>query len=352
MLAIEKRAVISALNRTALRGSAKGAVSLGLIIDVLVEGDTVRVLINERVGGPNGEPVPEDWVQALEAAVAAVAGVRAVHLERRPVGTAAPSLQQAARHSRPVLDFGSARVIAVASGKGGVGKSTATANLAVALAEAGQRVGVVDADIYGFSQPTLLGASAPPEVTPDKRWLPAQASGVKLISMDFFAPAGQAVIWRGPMLGKALLEFLSKTAWADIDFLLLDLPPGTGDIALDVHEMLPGSQEVVVTTPDPLAARVAVRAGQMAQRTGHTVLGVVENMSYMTCPHCGGELQPFGRGGGEQAAAGLGVPLLVRVPLGGPARRGTGIYDAQTPAGKAFRELAQGIVTADTAATM
>jgi len=343
VLAIDKRAVVQALNRTTLRGSDRGAVALGLIIDVLIEGDTVTVLVNETVGGRDGTPLPDAWAEALEAAVGGVPGVRVARVQRRPVGTPAPSLQQAAQRSRPVLDFGSVRVIAVGSGKGGVGKSTVTANLAAALTEMGRRVGAVDADIYGFSLPTLLGATEPPGVTPEKRWIPAQASGVQLVSMDFFAPAGQAVIWRGPMLGKALQEFLSKTVWDGIEFLLLDLPPGTGDIALDVHEMLPGAEEVVVTTPDPLAARVAIRAGQMAQRTGHTVLGVIENMSFMPCEGCGRELHPFGRGGGEQAAAGLEVPLLAQVPLGGPARPGTGIYGPETPAGRAFRELAQTI---------
>lgn len=339
-MAVEKRAVIQALNRASLPGSERGAVALGLIIDVLIQGDSVTVLLNEAVGGRGGSPVPPAWVEALEAAAAGVPGVASARVVLRPVGSAAPSLQQAAARSRPVIDMGSVRVIAVGSGKGGVGKSTVTANLAAALSEMGHRVGAVDADIYGFSLPTLLAATEPPGVTPDKRWIPARASGVQLVSMDFFAPAGQAVIWRGPMLGKALLEFLQKTVWEDIDYLLLDLPPGTGDIALDVHEMLPGAEELVVTTPDPLAARVAIRAGLMAQRTGHTVLGVVENMSFLPCPHCGEALRPFGQGGGERTAAGLEVPLLAQIPLGGQARPGTGLYAADTPAGRVLRELA------------
>ena len=345
-MAIEKRAVVQALNRAHLSGTDSRPLSLGIVIDVLIAGDVVTVLCNERVGGPKGTPLADEWVAALEAAVAAVPGVREVHMERKPVGTGAPSLQQTAQRQRPVLDFGPVRVIAVASGKGGVGKSTVTANLAVALTALGLRVGAVDADIYGFSLPTLLGGGAPPAVGPDKRWVPAQAAGVQLLSMDFFAPAGQAVVWRGPMLGKALHEFLSKAVWADIDVLLLDLPPGTGDIALDVHEMLPNSREIVVTTPDPLAARVAIRAGQMAQKTGHTVLGVVENMSWLACAHCGERLHPFGTGGGDQAALGLGVSVLARVPLGAAARAGTGLYDPETPAGGAFRELAAAVVRA------
>ena len=350
-MALSKRAVITALNRARLPGADKGALALGIVIDVVLEDDDrVRLLLQDRVGGRDGTPLPEEWVAALEAAVGAVPGVSGVHTERRAAGAAAPG-EHPAQRVRPAADFGAARVIAVASGKGGVGKSTVTANLAAALAARGLRVGAVDADIYGFSLPTLLGALQPPGATPDKRLLPTEAAGVRLLSMDFFVPAGQAVVWRGPMLGKALTEFLSRAEWGELDYLLLDLPPGTGDVALDVHEMLPGSLELIVTTPDPLAARVAIRAGQMAQHTGHTVLGVVENMSWMRCGHCGQRLQPFGSGGGDQVAAGLGgVPVLARVPLGGPAQPGTGLYGPETDPGQAFLALAEAVVAVGQAA--
>lgn len=170
--------------------------------------------------------------------------------------------------------------------------------------------------------------------------------------MDFFAgPTGEAVIWRGPMLGKALRDFLMRPLWGELDYLLLDLPPGTGDMALDVHEMLPGCTEVVVTTPDPMAARVAVRAGKMAQKTGHSVLGVVENMSWMRCPH-GEILHPFGAGGGDLAAAELGVPVLSRIPLGGAVLPGSGVYEEASDPGRAIRELARQIGTEAVAATL
>ena len=339
---VSKRAVITALNRTRLEGTDKGALALDILIDVLLEDDdAVRILLKDRVGGPDGAPLPPAWIAALQAAVAAVPDVSGVRIEQRPAGTLPPSVQQQAARTRPAADFGAATVLAVASGKGGVGKSTVTANLAASLAAQGLRVGAVDADIYGFSLPALLGATVPPGATEDKRLVPTEASGVRLLSMDFFVPAGQAVVWRGPMLGKALMEFLSRAEWGELDCLLLDLPPGTGDIALDVHEMLPGSIEIIVTTPDPLAARVAIRAGQMAQRTGHRVLGVVENMSYLRCGQCGDHLRPFGSGGGDQVSAGLGaVPVLARVPLGGPARPGTGLYGPETEPGRAFAALA------------
>ncbi len=345
-MAVSKRAVITALNRAPLQGSDRGALALGILIDVLMDDDdTVRLLVKDRLEGEGGpRPVPEAWVAALEAAARAVPGVRSVRTERRPAGTVPPSVQQQAQRMRPAADFGSAVVIAVASGKGGVGKSTVTANLAAALAGRGLRVGAVDADIYGFSLPALLGATEPPAATAEKRLLPTLASGVRLLSMDFFVPAGQAVVWRGPMLGKALTEFLSHADWGELDYLLLDLPPGTGDVALDIHEMLPGSREIVVTTPDPLAGRVAIRAGQMAQKTGHTVLGVVENMSFLRCGHCGQELHPFGEGGGRHVAEGLGgVPVLARVPLGGPPRPGTGLFGPDTEPGRAFLGLAEAV---------
>ena len=347
-VAVSKRSVITALGRAALPGSDRGALALGIVLDVLMDDDdTVRLLLRDRVGGADGQGVPEAWVAALEAAVRAVPGVRGVATERRGGDAVPPSVEQQARRMRPPVDFGRAAVVAVASGKGGVGKSTVTANLAATLAARGLRVGAVDADIYGFSLPSLLGATEPPGATPERRLQPTLASGVHLLSMDFFVPAGQAVVWRGPMLGKALLEFLSHADWGELDFLLLDLPPGTGDVALDVHEMLPQSAEIIVTTPDPLAGRVAIRAGQMAQKTGHAVLGVVENMSFLKCPHCGEELHPFGAGGGHHVADGLGgVPLLARVPLGTPARPGTGLFAADRPPGRAFAELAEAVAGA------
>ncbi len=342
-MAAAKRDVVRALSRCQLTDCEGGALKAGVVIDLLISEGTVTVLLVDHIGGPKGVPVPPRWVDVMRAAVAAVPGVTEVRMETRPYGTAAPSAEAYANSQRPKIDVGSARVLAVASGKGGVGKSTVTANLAVALAELGCRVGVVDADIYGFSMPTLLGAKEPPRVTPEKRWIPAQAWGVGLLSMDFFAgPSGDAVVWRGPMLGKALKDFVTRPLWGQIDFLLLDLPPGTGDMALDVHEMLPGCLEIVVTTPDPMAARVAIRAGKMAHKTGHTVLGVVENMAWMRCPH-GEIVRPFGKGGGDLVAGGLGVPILCQVPMGDAMRPGTGLFQASSEPGRAFAELAQAV---------
>lgn len=176
--------------------------------------------------------------------------------------------------------------IAIASGKGGVGKSTVTVNLAVALARKGKRVGLIDADIYGFSIPDMMGIEEGP-VVDEGTIIPVERFGVKVMSMGFFIRENSPVIWRGPMLGKMLRQFFADVGWGELDYLLLDLPPGTGDVALDVHQMLPHSKEIIVTTPHATAAFVAARAGSMALQTEHEILGVIENMAYYECSSCG-----------------------------------------------------------------
>lgn len=185
--------------------------------------------------------------------------------------------------------------IAIASGKGGVGKSTVTVNLAVALARKGKKVGLIDADIYGFSIPDMMGIEEGP-VVEEGTIIPVERFGVKVMSMGFFIRENSPVIWRGPMLGKMLRQFFSDVGWGELDYLLLDLPPGTGDVALDVHQMLPHSKEIIVTTPHATAAFVAARAGSMALQTDHEILGVIENMAYYECSSCGKKDYIFGRG--------------------------------------------------------
>jgi ATP-binding protein involved in chromosome partitioning len=240
------------------------------------------------------------------------------------------------------------RLIGIASGKGGVGKSTVTANLAVALARLGHRVGVMDMDIYGFSQGRLFGVEGEPEVTPDQKIIPWEAHGVKLVSMGMFVPEDQAIIWRGPMLGKMMQQFFSDVAWGDLDYLLIDLPPGTGDVALDMAQKVNHAHLVVVTTPQPVATQVATRTAALAQRTGQHIIGVIENMSYIRCPH-GDELEVFGRGGGQSLAAALKVPLLGRIPLESDVREGgdTGepivLARGDSEAGQVFLGIAEKI---------
>ncbi|KAB7666188.1 Mrp/NBP35 family ATP-binding protein [Bacillus sp. B1-b2] len=237
--------------------------------------------------------------------------------------------------------------IAVASGKGGVGKSTVSVNLAVSLARLGKKVGLLDADIYGFSVPDMMGITRRPEVI-DERIIPVERFGVKVISMGFFVEDNTPIIWRGPMLGKMLTSFLEDVEWGDLDYLLLDLPPGTGDIALDVHNMLPTSKEIIVTTPHPTAAFVAARAGAMAIKTEHEILGVIENMSYFESQLTGEREYVFGNGGGKKLAEDLEVPMLGQLPLGQPdwdkEDFAPSVYQETHPIGQHYTEVAKKIV--------
>jgi ATP-binding protein involved in chromosome partitioning len=212
------------------------------------------------------------------------------------------------------------RVIGVSSGKGGVGKSTVTVNLAVALAKSGHRVGLLDADVYGFSVPKMLGTDHDPIILGDVV-IPTSAHGVKCLSMGYFVPDDQPVIWRGPMLHKAIQQFLTDAYWGQPDFLLVDMPPGTGDVALTLAEVMPRAEIIVVTTPQPAAQRVAQRSAFAARRLKLSVRGVVENMSWFTGDD-GTRYELFGAGGGDTLAADLGIPLLGKVPLVTAVRQG------------------------------
>jgi ATP-binding protein involved in chromosome partitioning len=237
------------------------------------------------------------------------------------------------------------RVLAVASGKGGVGKSSVTTNLSIALAQAGYSVAAVDADVWGFSMPRMLGIDRPPVVI-DTLIVPPQAHGVKLVSMGFFAREDQPVIWRGPMLHKALEQFLTDVWWGEPQFLVIDMPPGTGDVSLSMAQFIPRAEVVVVTTPQPAAQKVAQRAAYMAQKVNLTVTGVIENMSWFRGDD-GKAYEIFGRGGGQELADALGVPLLGQVPLVPELREGGDVgdpivvADPDNEASKAFSEIAR-----------
>lgn len=239
--------------------------------------------------------------------------------------------------------------IAVASGKGGVGKSTVTVNLAVALARLGKKVGLIDADIYGFSVPDMMGIEDRPAVV-DERVVPIERFGVQIMSMGFFVEDNSPVVWRGPMLGKMLRNFFAEVAWGELDVVLLDLPPGTGDVALDIHQMIPHSKEIIVTTPHGTAAFVAARAGTMAMSTNHEIIGVVENMAYMQCGSCGEKEYVFGRGGGGKLAEALHAPLLAQIPLGAADNHpqepdfSPSVYKEDHPIGQLYLELAQSLI--------
>ncbi len=243
------------------------------------------------------------------------------------------------------------RVYAIASGKGGVGKSSVTANLAAALAAEGLKVGVLDADMYGFSIPRMLGVDYPPTQVEDMI-MPPEANGVKVISVGMFVPGNQPVIWRGPMLHRALQQFLADVFWGDLDVLLLDLPPGTGDMAISVAQSIPSSEIIVLTTPQHAAAEVAERAGTIAVQTHQRIVGVIENMSWLELPD-GSRQEIFGKGGGQTVAdsltrvTGAQVTLLGQIPLDPALREGAdegrpvAIHAPDSPAGTALREIAR-----------
>jgi len=330
---------------------------IGMLKDIEVEGGTVRVHVLITIEGcPLKDRIESDVTKALST----VPGVDRVEVGLSPMseeeraalvaklrgpGGAAPQPQPT------FFADGRTTVIAVASGKGGVGKSTVTVNLAAALAAEGHRVGVVDVDVWGFSVPRMLGVSGEP-VGFNGMIMPLEAHGVKVISMGFFVPEEQPVIWRGPMLHKAVQQFLGDVYWGELDFLLADLPPGTGDVSISVAGFLPGAQMLVVTTPQEAARKVAERAGKMAERTRLTVCGVVENMSFFVCPHCGERTSIFGEGGGQEAADTLGVPLLGQIPLlpalreGGDAGVPIVVSDPDSAAGEALIEAGRQLAAA------
>ncbi len=240
-------------------------------------------------------------------------------------------------------------VICVGSGKGGVGKSTLTANLAAALAADGKKVGILDADVWGYSIPRMfgLGGDRPP-VSPDRKILPLESHGVKIMSIGFFVQEDSAVVWRGPMLHKALTQFLEDVDWGALDFLLVDLPPGTGDVSMTLAQLLPDAKFLLVTTPQPTAQKVARRAAEMAHKVSLEVAGVVENMSVFTTPS-GERFSIFGEGGGQELADELDVPLLGKVPLTMPLREqadaGSPLVatDPDDAASQAIRQAARGL---------
>lgn len=303
---------------------------LDMVDQVNIDGGkvTVKILLT-TAGCPLRDTIGKD----VKERVAAIDGVESVEVV---MGVMSDEQKKALRekltgHQEREIPFNRAdsltRVIAVTSGKGGVGKSSITANLAVAFAKQGLKVGVLDADIYGFSIPRMLGVKTQPTTLDGMIIPPLGAAGVKAISIGMLVPEGQPVIWRGPMLHRALQQFLADVFWGDLDILLLDMPPGTGDVAISIAQLLPKSQILIVTTPQVAAAEVAERSGSIATQTHQQVLGVVENMSHLIQPD-GSRLELFGTGGGAIVAKrltrmlGYEVPLVAEVPLELELRKG------------------------------
>ena len=253
--------------------------------------------------------------------------------------------QQQDSQGKTNLIPGVKHVIAVSSGKGGVGKSTVSVNLAVALGLRGAKVGLLDADIYGPNIPMMMGVEKTPEQQ-DGKITPAESHGVKLISMGFFVPEDQAVVWRGPMVHTAIQQLFRDVLWGDLDFLLIDLPPGTGDAQLTLSQLVPLAGAITVTTPQEIALHDVRKGMMMFQKVNVPLLGIVENMSHFICGHCGERTDIFSHGGGERAAEKLGIPFLGRVPIdpaireGGDLGRPLVIANPDSPQAKAFHEIA------------
>ena len=351
--------VTEALVREALRGVNDPEIGrpiedIGMLESIEVDGGLVRVHVLLTI---EGCPLRDRITQEVTGAIQPLAGVERVEVSLTPMSPEAReklvgTLRGPTATGATKIAFSpKTSIIAVASGKGGVGKSSVTVNLAAVLAADGYKVGVLDADVWGFSVPRMLGAEGKP-VGFNDMILPLEAHGVKVISMGFFVPEDTPVIWRGPMLHKAIEQFLGDVYWGDLDFLLCDLPPGTGDVSISLASFIPGASMLVVTTPQEAAHTVAQRAGKMAERTNLRPIGVIENMSWFICPHCGERELLFGEGGGQLVADTIGVPLLAQVPLLPALRVGsdTGvpivISDPASPASVAFREAAHAMRTA------
>ncbi|HUH07421.1 MAG TPA: Mrp/NBP35 family ATP-binding protein [Egibacteraceae bacterium] len=315
----------------------KPITELDMVERVEIDGGTVTVRVLLTVPGC---PMKDRITADVTAAVSPLDGVEDVRVElssmtdsqRAAVTAKVRGAQpQAGAQGQPVIPFAqidsATKVLAVASGKGGVGKSSITTNLAVALAREGHEVGILDADIWGYSIPRMMGVQGRP-VAFNNMVMPLQGHGCKIISIGFFIDAERPVIWRGPMLHRALQQFLADVHWGDLDFLLCDLPPGTGDIAISLAQMLPNADMLVVTTPQEAAQRVALRAGQTTAQTGMKVAGVIENMATFVAPDTGKEYRIFGEGGGALLAAELDTALLGSIPIDTRLREGA---DAGVP---------------------
>ncbi len=353
--------VTQALSRVLDPDIRRPITELGMVKDIAIAPEgTVRVDVYLTIAGC---PMKDKITSDVTAAVSNVPGVSDVQVgldvmsdeQRR-------GLQDQLRGGQPEREIPFAkpssltRVYAVASGKGGVGKSSITVNLAAALARSGQNVGVVDADIYGHSVPRMLGVTARPTQV-EQMIMPPRAHDIKVISIGMFTQGNTPVVWRGPMLHRALQQFLADVYWGDLDVLLMDLPPGTGDIAISVAQLVPTAELLLVTTPQIAAAEVAERAGAISMQTHQRITGVIENMSYLQCPHCGERLDVFGSGGGSVVAealtriTGVQVPVLGQVPIdvrlreGGDAGIPLVLSDPASSAGAILNEIAAGLAS-------
>jgi ATP-binding protein involved in chromosome partitioning len=337
-MALDQQAILEALKAVNDPDLHRDIVSLGFIKDLKIDGGRVAFTIELTTPAC---PVKDQMRDQAKAAVMRVPGVSAVDVQmsarvREAVG---------ADGGRQPLE-GVKNVIAVGAGKGGVGKTTVAVNLAIALAKVGSRVGMIDGDIYGPNVPIMLGIKT--QLTTDgKKIIPAEKFGLQVISMGFLTSDDAPIIWRGPMLHGALQQFFREVRWVDLDYLVIDLPPGTGDVALSLSQTVPVAGALVVTTPQQVSLADSRRAIAMYRKLNIPTLGIIENMSYFICPSCEHESDIFGRGGGEQMAAECGVPFVGRIPVYQPIREGGDngvplmISAPESPAARAFMAAAE-----------
>jgi ATP-binding protein involved in chromosome partitioning len=328
----------------------KDIVTLEMVRSINVQNGVVDVTVSLTTPGC---PIRSHFETGVRDAVAKLEGVEQVRVAFDVLSDQEKGRlqQKLGRGSLPAGALAQvSNVVCIGSGKGGVGKSTLTTNLAAALRDEGKTVGVLDADVWGYSIPRMfgLGADRPP-VSPERKIVPLEAGGVKIMSIGFFVAEDAAVVWRGPMLHKALTQFLEDVEWGELDYLLVDLPPGTGDVSMTLSQLLPEAKFLLVTTPQPTAQKVARRAAEMAHKVSLEIAGVIENMSGFTAP-TGERYQLFGEGGGQELADDLDVPLLGKVPLTMPLREQSDagvplvVTDPDDPAAQSIRQAARGLI--------
>lgn len=343
-----KEDVINALKQVEDPELHQSIVDLNMVRNIQINDTQIALDITLTIPGcPLKATIQQDVEKALQAIGASDVAITfgAMSDQERRELTSTLKSKNVTDQGMPnmLLPNSGVQFIAITSGKGGVGKSTVTINLAVALARLGKRVGILDADIYGFSIPAMMNIEQKPTML-DQTAIPVESHGVKIMSMGFFTKDNQPVMWRGPMLNKWIRNFLVNTLWGDLDYLLIDLPPGTGDVAIDMAAMIPQAQELIVTTPHLAASHVALRAGLMAQHTKHTILGVVENMAYFEGPD-GHKNYLFGQGGAEQLADLLQTNIIAHIPFAQPEENtGSSVYAEESIIGEVFTHLAEDIL--------
>ncbi len=342
MAQIDNDKIVEALRKVNDPELGRSIIDLEMVEKIRQDNGTVHVTIKLTIPGC---PLKHKFQEDVSAALMPLDGVEKVELDftsMKPAERNAIAKKMTGQAESPVFDdMNIKNVIAVASGKGGVGKSTVTTNLAFALKNLGYKVGVIDSDVYGFSIPRMMGAEGLPTVI-DNAMIPVLKDGIKIISMGFFINEDQAVLWRGPMLHKTIVQFLTQVYWDKIDYLLIDLPPGTGDITLSISQTVPNANLVLVTTPQPAASGVAQRVAELSTKANFKMLGVIENMSYYQAPD-GQKQYIFGEGGGKILSTKLDLPLLGQIPLETSVREGgdMGQPVAQSGKGEASTEFKQ-----------